>query len=57
MLSTVSQKNTLNRLSGQLSALSRCKKHIADTPKKAKTRIVRKLATKKLIQNPTMKRG
>jgi len=35
----------------------RCKKHIADTSKKAKARIIRKLATKMLIRDPTMKRG
>jgi len=57
MLSTVSQENTLNRLSGQLSVLTRCKKHIADTSKKTKIRIVRKLATKTLIWDTTMKRG
>jgi hypothetical protein len=56
MLNTISQENTLNRLSGQLSALTRCKKHVAHTSKEAKARIVRQLATKTLIWNPTLKR-
>uniref|UniRef100_A0A0A9CGU6 Uncharacterized protein n=1 Tax=Arundo donax TaxID=35708 RepID=A0A0A9CGU6_ARUDO len=55
MLNTISQKDTFNRLSGQLGVLSRCKKHIAHTAKKMKDGVVRRLPTKTLIRNPPMK--
>ena len=42
-------------MSGQLGALTRCKKNITHTPKEAKTRIIRSLATETLNWDPTLK--
>jgi hypothetical protein len=44
-----------NGLCGQLSALTRCKKHIAHTVKKMKAGVIRHLATKTLKRNTTLK--
>ena len=43
MLRTIPQKNTLNRLSSQFSALTRGKQNIADTSKNSKVVIVGRL--------------
>jgi hypothetical protein len=55
MFCAIAQENTLNRLCSQLSALTRCKKHIAHTSKKMKAGVIERLATKTLKRNTTMK--
>jgi hypothetical protein len=50
MLKTIPQKNTLNRLCGQLSTLTRCKQNIACAPKNSKMIIARRRTKKYLTR-------
>jgi hypothetical protein len=55
MFNTILVKNTLKWLINQLGVLTRWEQHIADTTKRTKTWIIRRLATKMLKRNPSMK--
>ena len=54
MLVTVSEKNTLNRLSGQFGAFARGKQNIANTTKQTKCRIIRRTTRKTLKRNTAL---
>lgn len=55
VLGTVSQKDTLNRLSGQFGAFSRGEENIANAAKQTKGRVVRKKTTETLNRDRTLK--
>jgi hypothetical protein len=54
MLITVSKKNTLNRLSGQLGAFARSKENIANATKQTKHRVIRRTTEETLEMNTTL---
>jgi hypothetical protein len=54
MLITVSEKNTLNRLSGQFGAFTRGKKNIANATKQTKCQVIRSTTKKALERNTTL---
>jgi hypothetical protein len=55
MLITISEKNTLNRLSSEFGAFARSKKNVANTTKRAKYRIVWRTIIETLERNGTLK--
>ena len=57
MLVTVSEKDTLNRLSGEFGAFVRSKKDKANTTKQPEHRIVRRAIIKTLKRNGTLESG
>jgi hypothetical protein len=54
MLTTVSKKDTLNRLSGQFGAFTRGKKNITNATKRTKHRVIRRMAREALERNTTL---
>jgi hypothetical protein len=54
MLITVSEKNTLNRLSGQFGAFARRQKDIADATKRTESRVVWRNTRETLERNATL---
>jgi hypothetical protein len=54
MLITLSEKDTLNKLSGQFGVFTRSKQNIANATKQAKHRIIRRTTRKTLERNATL---
>jgi hypothetical protein len=57
MLITVSQKDTLNRLSGKFGVFARGKETIANTTKQMKRRVIRRTTRETLERNTTLQGG
>jgi hypothetical protein len=55
MLITITEKSTLNRLSGKFGAFTRGKEHVANATKQTKHRIVRRATKNPLKMNGTLK--